>query len=140
MYNEPASAHSLDLDVYGSFFVRPSPKYKNFVLFCLENNQFLAFFQKNFERKLFFVSVLYKLIKVLFSKNDTLKWTMYQSRVGLNDGTKHRYRKSHNRLLKVCCVPATSAGLPRISFFFSFFVAVAIYSTNKANKAGGTCR
>jgi len=25
-----------------------------------------------------------------------------------------------NRLLKVCCVPATSAGLPRVSFFFSF--------------------
>ncbi len=25
-----------------------------------------------------------------------------------------------NRLLKVCYVPATSAGLPRISFFFSF--------------------
>ncbi len=24
--------------------------------------------------------------------------------------------------------------------FFSFFVAVAIYSTNKSNKAGGTCR
>ncbi len=32
----------------------------------------------------------------------------------------HRYRKSQNRLLKVCCVPATSAGLPRVSFFFSF--------------------
>jgi hypothetical protein len=25
-----------------------------------------------------------------------------------------------NRLLKVCYVPATSAGLPRLSFFFSF--------------------
>jgi hypothetical protein len=25
-----------------------------------------------------------------------------------------------NKLLKVCCVPATSAGLPRVSFFFSF--------------------
>ncbi len=25
-----------------------------------------------------------------------------------------------NRLLKVCYVPATSAGLPRMSFFFSF--------------------
>ncbi len=50
----------------------------------------------------------------------------------------HRYRKSQNRLLKVCCVPATSTGLPRISFFF-FFVAVAIYSTSKANKAGSTC-
>ncbi len=41
--------------------------------------------------------------------------------------SNHRYRKSQNRLLKVCCVPATSAGLPRISFFFPFFVAVAIY-------------
>jgi hypothetical protein len=34
--------------------------------------------------------------------------------------TEHRYRKSQNRLLKVCCVPATNAGLPRVSFFFSF--------------------
>ncbi len=44
-----------------------------------------------------------------------------------------------NRLLKICCLAATSASLPRVSFFFSFlfFVAVAIYSTNKANKAGG---
>jgi hypothetical protein len=25
-----------------------------------------------------------------------------------------------NRLLKVCYVPVTSAGLPRVSFFFSF--------------------
>ncbi len=35
-------------------------------------------------------------------------------------GSAHRYRKSQNRLLKVCCVPATSASLPRVSFFFSF--------------------
>jgi hypothetical protein len=43
-----------------------------------------------------------------------------------------------NRLLKVCYVPATSAGLPRVSFFFSFlFVAAAINSTNKANKTSG---
>ncbi len=34
--------------------------------------------------------------------------------------TNHRYRKSQNRLLKVCCVHATSASLPRVSFFFSF--------------------
>jgi hypothetical protein len=26
-----------------------------------------------------------------------------------------------------------------VSFFFSFFVAVAIYSTKKANKAGSMC-
>ncbi len=34
-------------------------------------------------------------------------------------------------------MPATSAGLPRVSFFFSFlfFVAAAIDSTNEANKA-----
>ncbi len=46
-----------------------------------------------------------------------------------------------NRLLKVCYMPVTSAGLPRVSFFFSFlfFVAAAINSTNEANKAGGTC-
>ncbi len=41
-----------------------------------------------------------------------------------------------NRLLKFCYVPATSASLPRVSFFFSFlfFVAAAIDSTNEANK------
>ncbi len=39
-----------------------------------------------------------------------------------------------NRLLKVCYVPATSTGLPRLLFF-----AVAINSTNEANKAGGMC-
>ncbi len=32
----------------------------------------------------------------------------------------HSSRNSQNRLLKVCCVPATSTGLPRVSFFFSF--------------------
>ena len=32
----------------------------------------------------------------------------------------HRYRKSLNRLLKVCYVPATSADL--IAFFFSFLL------------------
>ncbi len=36
-----------------------------------------------------------------------------------------------NRLLKVCYVPATSASLNRLLF------AVAINSTNEANKAGG---
>ena len=34
----------------------------------------------------------------------------------------HRYQKSQNRLLKVCCVPATSVGLPRVSFFFFSFL------------------
>jgi hypothetical protein len=38
----------------------------------------------------------------------------------------------HNRLLKVCYVLATSAHLPRL------FFAVAIKSTNEANKAGST--
>ena len=33
---------------------------------------------------------------------------------------RHIYRKSTNRLLKVCYVPATSASLPRVSFFFPF--------------------
>jgi hypothetical protein len=44
-----------------------------------------------------------------------------------------------NRLLKVCYVPATSEGLPRVSFFFSFlfFVTAAINSTNEENKVGG---
>jgi len=36
-------------------------------------------------------------------------------------GPMHRYQKSQNRLLTVCCVPATSTSLPRVSFFFSFF-------------------
>jgi hypothetical protein len=39
-------------------------------------------------------------------------------------------------LLKVCYVPATSAGLPRL--LFSSFFDAAINSTNEANKAGGT--
>ncbi len=50
---------------------------------------------------------------------------------------KHKYRKTKNRLLKVCYVPATSARLPRLLFFF--FFGVAVNSTNEANKAGGTC-
>ncbi len=55
-------------------------------------------------------------------------------------GPYHRYRKSLNRLIKVCYVPATSAGLKSLSFFFFFnFFAAAINSTNEANKAGGTC-
>ncbi len=29
-----------------------------------------------------------------------------------------------NRLLKICYMPATSAGLPRVSFFFSFLFLV----------------
>ncbi len=42
----------------------------------------------------------------------------------------HIYRKSLNRFLKVCYVPATS---PVLICFFSFFAA-AINSTNEANK------
>ncbi len=47
-----------------------------------------------------------------------------------------------NRLLKVCYVPATSAGLPRVSFFFSFlFLLVRPFTVlNEANKAGSTRR
>ncbi len=44
----------------------------------------------------------------------------------------HRYRKSPNRLCKVCYAPATSAVLLG---FFSSFIAAAINSTNEANKA-----
>jgi hypothetical protein len=40
--------------------------------------------------------------------------------------------KRQNRLLKVCYVLATSAGLPRLLLF-----AAAINSTNEKNKAGG---
>jgi hypothetical protein len=42
--------------------------------------------------------------------------------------------KRKNRLLKVCYVPTTST---TFLAFFSFFLAVAINSTNEANKAGG---
>jgi hypothetical protein len=43
-----------------------------------------------------------------------------------------------NRLLKVCYVFATSAGLPRVSFFFFCYCGgAAINSTNEENKAGG---
>ncbi len=41
--------------------------------------------------------------------------------------------KTKKRLLKVCYVPATSTGLPRL-----LFSAAAINSTNETNKAGGT--
>jgi hypothetical protein len=54
----------------------------------------------------------------------------------VNCCSHHRYRKSLNRLLKVCYVPASSSVL--IAFFSSFFDA-PINSTNEANKAAGTC-
>jgi hypothetical protein len=42
-----------------------------------------------------------------------------------------------NRLLKFCYVPATSAAHTSLHFFFfSFFFASAVYSTNEAKKAG----
>jgi hypothetical protein len=41
--------------------------------------------------------------------------------------------KRKNRLLKVCYMHTTSA---TFLAFFSFFLAVAINSTNEANKAG----
>ena len=50
----------------------------------------------------------------------------------------HRYRKSQNRLLKICCVPATSAGLP-FSFLFFFLLqwpfTVLIKQTRQAVRA-----
>ncbi len=42
-------------------------------------------------------------------------------------------KERKNRLLKVCYVPATS------TTFLNFFLAVAINSTDEANKAGGMC-
>ncbi len=50
-------------------------------------------------------------------------------------GVHHKYRKTKNRMLKVCYVPATSARLPRL---FPFFY-VAVNSTKEANKAGRMC-
>jgi hypothetical protein len=52
-----------------------------------------------------------------------------------NQEQDRSYQKSLNRFLRVCYVPATSAVL--IAFLSSFF-AVAINSTNEANKAAGT--
>ncbi len=49
----------------------------------------------------------------------------------MKESFNHRYRKAKNRLLKFCYVPATSAAQNRLLFF-----AVAVYSTNEANKAG----
>ncbi len=55
----------------------------------------------------------------------------------LAPGTRiHDIESLQNRLLKVCYVPATSAGLIRL-LFFSF--GAAINNTNEANKAGSTC-
>ncbi len=76
------------------------------------------------------------------TKNDVIRGT---GKLGKNDitwGQAIDIKSLQNRLLKVCYVPATSAGLPRVSFFFSFlfFVAAAINSTNEANKAGGVHR
>jgi hypothetical protein len=51
---------------------------------------------------------------------------------------RHRYRKSQNRLLEVCCVPATSAGLPMVSFFFFLLqwpFTVLIKQTRQAVRA-----
>jgi hypothetical protein len=59
--------------------------------------------------------------------------------------TIHRYQYTDqaidikslpNRMLKVCYVPVTGASLSRLLFLI---FAVAINSTNEANKAGGTC-
>ncbi len=68
------------------------------------------------------VFILNALIKVLI-------WNLNKS--------PDRYRKYLNKLLKVCYVSTTSTVL--IALVSSFF-AVAINSTNEANKAAGTCR
>jgi hypothetical protein len=70
-------------------------------------------------------------------------FTIFEARCSIVQVDKTIDIKSlQNRLLKVCYVPATNTGLPRVSFFFSFlfFVSAAINSTNEANKAGGMCR
>ncbi len=81
-----------------------------------------------------------------FTRSDWVCWTIDSwwvealfSCLWLNTsvGLKHRYRKSLNRLPKVCFVPATSAVL--LAFFSSFFAA-AINSTNEAKKAAGMHR
>jgi len=46
-----------------------------------------------------------------------VRWVCWTSKLDLSIDME----SLQNRLLKVCYVPATSAGLPRVSFFFSFF-------------------
>jgi hypothetical protein len=77
-----------------------------------------------------------KVYQMFFQKITKYFWEcMVSGRVITIDIESHQ-----NRLLKVCYLPAASAGFPRVSFFFSFFfVAVAINSTNEANKASSTC-
>jgi hypothetical protein len=60
------------------------------------------------------------LISITVIAKDTFKKFFFNivllvSRRGLD--LNHRYQKSSNRLLKVCYVPATSAGLPRSLFW-----------------------
>ena len=69
---------------------------------------------------------------------------LYSNYFDLDQGIHHRHLSIYmyginieslqNRLLKVCYVPATSAGLNGLLF------SVAINNTNEANKAGGTHR
>jgi hypothetical protein len=47
----------------------------------------------------------------------------------------HRYRKMKNRLLKVCYVPATSTGLPRL-LFSSFFMRPLTVVMKQTRQAG----
>jgi hypothetical protein len=95
--------------------------------------------------KLFFALDFVVTIDIIQNQTDHLQGSIIQtsrmiiqqtSTADVSNITTTDIESLQNTLHKVCCVPATSAGLPRVSFFFFFVVAAAIYSINKANKAG----
>ncbi len=69
----------------------------------------------------------------------SLQWPLTQLFTAAWAGSvDHRYQKSQNRLLKVCCVPATGTGLPRVSFLFFLLqwpFTVLIKQTRQAVRA-----
>ena len=67
-------------------------------------------------------------------------WTLsnaWSSCIKTKVGGEHRYRKAKIDCLSFVMCPLLAQ--PIIAFFSSFFAA-AVYSTNEANKAGGTRR
>ncbi len=77
-------------------------------------------------------SILTGVALVIKLSNDQNSWILL---IWQSGSYIHRYRKSLNWFLKVYYVPATSTVW--VAFFSSFF-AVAINSTNEANKAAST--
>jgi hypothetical protein len=87
------------------------------------------------EQKIIFDLILYFLCRINelnLKINSNISVHIMEHHIFYN--VNHRYQKIKNRLLKVCYVPATSAGLPRLLFCY---FDVAVNSTKEANKAGG---